>query len=173
MASSLPPNWEERVDPRTGRQYFVNHTTKETTWERPVVTAEFKPSLPPGWEERVDPQSGNKFYVNHNTRETTWTDPRTIVQPPNNRAAANGSSVNYPSVSGVSGGVATQEPVFTGTVRSSSNSSTWKCSKCTYENLKTASSCAVCGNPSPNSNTNSSKNVAPASEPGISLVLFL
>ena len=134
MASSLPPNWEERVDPRTGRQYFVNHTTKETTWERPAVTAEFKASLPPGWEERVDPQSGNKFYVNHNTRETTWTDPRTIVQPPNNSAAANESSVNYPSFSGVSGGVATQEPVFTGTVRSSSNSSTWKCSKCTYEN---------------------------------------
>ena len=31
----LPPNWEERVDPSTGRAYFINHVTRTTSWERP------------------------------------------------------------------------------------------------------------------------------------------
>lgn len=36
----LPPDWEERKD-RNGRSYYVDHTTRTTTWERPQP-------LPPG-----------------------------------------------------------------------------------------------------------------------------
>ncbi|XP_065060296.1 E3 ubiquitin-protein ligase NEDD4-like isoform X2 [Rhopilema esculentum] len=30
----LPPNWEERQD-ANGRTFYINHTTRDTTWERP------------------------------------------------------------------------------------------------------------------------------------------
>ncbi|RNF27491.1 putative NEDD4-like E3 ubiquitin-protein ligase WWP1 [Trypanosoma conorhini] len=96
--NALPPFWEERLDPKSGRKFYVNHQTRETTWTRPPPpTPAVAPqpaqqphmgaplhgdahtlglsALPPFWEERVDPKSGRKFYVNHQTRETTWTRP--------------------------------------------------------------------------------------------------
>ncbi|KAK8747252.1 hypothetical protein OTU49_016713, partial [Cherax quadricarinatus] len=62
----LPPGWEMRYD-HYGRRYYVDHTTRSTTWERP------KP-LPVGWEARRDPR-GRVYYVDHNTRTTTWQRP--------------------------------------------------------------------------------------------------
>ncbi|XP_045135251.1 E3 ubiquitin-protein ligase Su(dx)-like isoform X1 [Portunus trituberculatus] len=62
----LPPGWEMRYD-QFGRRYYVDHTTRSTTWERP------KP-LPAGWEARRDPR-GRVYYVDHNTRTTTWQRP--------------------------------------------------------------------------------------------------
>ncbi|XP_042236301.1 E3 ubiquitin-protein ligase Su(dx)-like isoform X2 [Homarus americanus] len=62
----LPPGWEMRYD-QYGRRYYVDHTTRSTTWERP------KP-LPAGWEARRDPR-GRVYYVDHNTRTTTWQRP--------------------------------------------------------------------------------------------------
>ncbi|KAG2392582.1 hypothetical protein C9374_011307 [Naegleria lovaniensis] len=32
----LPYGWEERLDPGTGRTYFIDHNTKRTQWNRPV-----------------------------------------------------------------------------------------------------------------------------------------
>ena len=32
---TLPPNWEEYFDSKSGQKYYVNHITKTTTWERP------------------------------------------------------------------------------------------------------------------------------------------
>lgn len=31
----LPPGWQEAKDPSTGRPYYINHQTQQTTWERP------------------------------------------------------------------------------------------------------------------------------------------
>ncbi|XP_047469714.1 E3 ubiquitin-protein ligase wwp-1-like isoform X2 [Penaeus chinensis] len=62
----LPHGWEMRHD-QYGRRYYVDHTTRSTTWERP------KP-LPAGWEARRDPR-GRVYYVDHNTRTTTWQRP--------------------------------------------------------------------------------------------------
>jgi len=36
----LPPNWEERTDPNTGRTYYVNLIARTSQWERPVVVDE-------------------------------------------------------------------------------------------------------------------------------------
>ncbi|KAK7075175.1 WW domain containing E3 ubiquitin protein ligase 1 [Halocaridina rubra] len=63
---ALPTGWEMRFD-QYGRRYYVDHTTRSTTWERP------KP-LPQGWEARRDPR-GRVYYVDHNTRTTTWQRP--------------------------------------------------------------------------------------------------
>ena len=31
----LPPGFEERCDPESGRKYYINHATRETSWTRP------------------------------------------------------------------------------------------------------------------------------------------
>jgi hypothetical protein len=33
--TTLPPNWEERTAP-DGRLYYIDHSTRTTTWTRPV-----------------------------------------------------------------------------------------------------------------------------------------
>ncbi|CAB4054119.1 unnamed protein product [Lepeophtheirus salmonis] len=33
----LPPGWDSKFDPRTGRYYFINHYTMSTSWEDPRV----------------------------------------------------------------------------------------------------------------------------------------
>ena len=43
--------WERSVDPSTGREFWLNHATHETSWTPPAESAS---SLPPGWEERKD-----------------------------------------------------------------------------------------------------------------------
>nr|VZI44916.1 unnamed protein product [Spirometra erinaceieuropaei] len=63
----LPPHWERRIDPASGRTYFVDHLTRRTQWELPQA-------LPPGWERRVD-ANNRVYYVDHNTRTTTWHPP--------------------------------------------------------------------------------------------------
>jgi hypothetical protein len=39
---SLPAGWEEAVDPRTGKTYYMDHLTKTTHWSLPpaIPTAE-------------------------------------------------------------------------------------------------------------------------------------
>jgi hypothetical protein len=64
--------WEVKLD-RNQRPYYVDHNTKNTTWQRPVPLPN-EPMLPPGWERRVDPR-GRTYYVDHNTRTTTWQMP--------------------------------------------------------------------------------------------------
>ncbi|KAL5237168.1 hypothetical protein ACI65C_004578 [Semiaphis heraclei] len=62
----LPAGWEMRFD-SFERQYYVDHNTKSTSWERPQP-------LPAGWELRRD-NRGRIYYVDHNTRTTTWQRP--------------------------------------------------------------------------------------------------
>lgn len=82
----LPPGWTEANDPSSGRAYFVNANTGETTWERPKsgppVMAALPPpgpagggALPPGWSAQVDPASGRTYYVNSVTGATSWEFP--------------------------------------------------------------------------------------------------
>lgn len=35
-SSGLPPGWEEKQDEK-GRSYYIDHNTRTTTWERPIV----------------------------------------------------------------------------------------------------------------------------------------
>jgi len=36
LKQGLPPNWVMHVDPKTGKEYYHNFETKETTWEKPT-----------------------------------------------------------------------------------------------------------------------------------------
>eukprot|EP00750_Incisomonas_marina_P033835 INCI9980.1.p1 GENE.INCI9980.1~~INCI9980.1.p1 ORF type:complete len:2208 (-),score=428.99 INCI9980.1:1729-8187(-) len=72
----LPRGWDERVDEKSGRTYYVNHETRQTSWTLPSE----KP-LPPGWEQQYD-EKGRVFFINHEREITTWTDPRNVPQQP-------------------------------------------------------------------------------------------
>ncbi|KAF7288526.1 E3 ubiquitin-protein ligase [Mycena chlorophos] len=81
----LPMGWEERRTPE-GRPYFVDHSTRSTTWVDPrrgqqpaappaaVNNANLGP-LPSGWEMRLT-STARVYFVDHNTKTTTWDDPR-------------------------------------------------------------------------------------------------
>ena len=57
----LPPGWEAKYDSRTGKYYFINHYTKETTWEDPrfVPGPEEDPEEDP--EEAPDSATGSNI----------------------------------------------------------------------------------------------------------------
>ena len=55
-----------------GRQYYVDHTTKTTSWTHPGEEEEVP--LPAGWECRRTSQ-GREYYVDHTTKTTSWTPP--------------------------------------------------------------------------------------------------
>lgn len=68
----LPPNWEYRSDPASGKIYFVNVVTKASQWDRPTLEDS---DFPLNWEKRTDPASGKPYYVNVVTKESRWTKP--------------------------------------------------------------------------------------------------
>jgi hypothetical protein len=79
-ASCPHPDWVERIDKNSGKPYYVNHTTKETSWTRPAhptagITSSASTSVHSDWVERIDKKSGKPYYVNHTTKETSWTKP--------------------------------------------------------------------------------------------------
>ncbi|KAG5508821.1 hypothetical protein JKF63_05323 [Porcisia hertigi] len=99
LSSALPDGWEERLDPKTNRAFYVNHKSRTTTWERPQSSATAHlgiakvsshasggsaTSLPAPWEARVDPATGRTFYINHATKTTSWEPPAVglSVAPP-------------------------------------------------------------------------------------------
>jgi len=88
----LPIGWDVRVD-STGRPYFVDHNTRNTTYVHPITR---QITLPPGWEVRMDPR-GRPYYVDHNTRSTTYVPP--WLSPPSTASASASSSSSSSSSS--------------------------------------------------------------------------
>merc|ERR1711879_153370 len=85
----LPHGWEQHHDPASGRPYFRNVATNETTWTPPSAPVHPAPApgpapghpqpaphgLPPGWEQSSDPATGRPYFFNHATGATSWTPP--------------------------------------------------------------------------------------------------
>ena len=46
-APTLPPGWESRLDPVTGRTFYIDHNTKTTSWALPQA-AQPEPEIPSG-----------------------------------------------------------------------------------------------------------------------------
>ncbi|KAL9604228.1 MAG: hypothetical protein Q9219_000626 [cf. Caloplaca sp. 3 TL-2023] len=77
----LPRGWEEAKNAE-GQTFYIDHTTRTTTWTRPnpvvlqdklTTVTEDKP-LPEGWEQRRTSEN-RVYYVDHNTRTTSWVRP--------------------------------------------------------------------------------------------------
>lgn len=94
---NLPVGWAAMVDPATGRTYYFNAATQETSWTVPdvavvagtVVATSDPPGggaapgaapaysaepLPEGWSEATDPSTGNTYY-HHTNGQTAWERP--------------------------------------------------------------------------------------------------
>jgi hypothetical protein len=68
----LLPGWEQVHDPASGRPYFCNRATGETSWTPPPMGG---PRLPLGWEQVHDHVSGRPYFCNRATGQTSWTPP--------------------------------------------------------------------------------------------------
>jgi len=83
-AAPLPPGWEQQTDPTSGKPYWCNRSTGESSWTPPAAPAPAPapapvpaagPALPQGWETATDPSSGKIYYFNRGTGETKWEPP--------------------------------------------------------------------------------------------------
>jgi len=89
----MPGNpWISEVDPTSGKTFYVNESTGETTWQVPfgfgtssaTTTASAAPAAAAAaspWISEVDPASGDTFYVNESTGVTTWQKPVDFTSP--------------------------------------------------------------------------------------------
>lgn len=100
--------WTEAVDPKTGKTYYYNKSTKAVQWKKPadydaglpasqsshkpspssVEAAGDKPEAPADdpdnnpafWAEVVDPKTQKKYYYNKKTKKTSWKRPPCLAE---------------------------------------------------------------------------------------------
>ena len=74
---NLPPDWEELIEPKTGKKYYACHTTKHTQWLNPTIpVGKIMPNgIPYGWEKEYDSKTKQHYYINHVGKFTTWNPP--------------------------------------------------------------------------------------------------
>ncbi len=86
--TALPPGWQAGFDTQYQRTYYYNHSTGETTWEKPkwepaaavapVAPPEATPAALPAsarWETAIDTARGKPYFYNHATGESAWALP--------------------------------------------------------------------------------------------------
>ncbi|KAF1743850.1 hypothetical protein MXB_2365 [Myxobolus squamalis] len=78
QAQPLPPGWEQRLDER-GRVYYIDHTNRTTTWQRPnQVTVEayrrFNLARNTGWH--TTRENYNNRFLFENLENVIELDPR-------------------------------------------------------------------------------------------------
>lgn len=93
------PGWIAKEDPTTGKTYYYNKETRETTWKQPTdyvdpaastVVAPAPASVPAtaalatdnDWVAKLDPKSEKMYYYNRKTKETTWEMPASMSTAP-------------------------------------------------------------------------------------------
>ena len=57
FCAPLPPGWEERFDPSSGRKFYVDYVNKSTSWARPTAAAPASGASAVSTEEHATPWS--------------------------------------------------------------------------------------------------------------------
>jgi len=77
LPSAAP--WRQLMDGSSGRPYWHNSDTGETTWEEPLPRPQSLPqplaAAPSSWEALLDGASGRSYFHNRLTGETRWEAP--------------------------------------------------------------------------------------------------
>ena len=78
---SLSNNWKEVIDSGTGKAYFWNTVTNETTWDRPATAlicgTDEKLT---GWVKKVHPSTKQEYYFHVETGKITNERPSNLSQ---------------------------------------------------------------------------------------------
>jgi len=78
--TQLPENWVTEYDDNSGKYYYRNVQTNETSWEFPVYNyniEEYEKDLPIGWKVSYA-SDGQIYYYNEYTNETSWDKPKQV-----------------------------------------------------------------------------------------------
>ena len=94
----MQPPWAATVDAASGRTYYYNSDTGETTWTLPDTAA-----LPAPWSAALDPTSGRTYYYRTDTGETSWTRPNRDAVPSLSSAVPPSGSAPAAEVTSVHG----------------------------------------------------------------------
>ncbi len=80
----LAHGWREKVDPASGKTFYVHDEHQKTEWTRPINKREGKEEkegpLPEEWREEVNPASGQPFYVHDGDQITQWVRPKHTLE---------------------------------------------------------------------------------------------
>jgi hypothetical protein len=65
-ANQLPKGWQQCISKTSGRTYYYNRSTGESTFIMPKPTDEIaeENALPPGWAEMTSKTTGKIYYWN-------------------------------------------------------------------------------------------------------------
>ena len=95
------------LDPHTGKTYYVNSATGQTTWELPRAVP--PRALPRGWINITDDASGATYYHNASTGATSWTHPGDDVPRVSGSDSGSGSGSGSSSSTEDEGGAGARE----------------------------------------------------------------
>lgn len=74
MTATIKASWKQGADALTGKNYFYNYVTGETSWEPPD---DWKAPVSDIWMRQID-EKGNVYYYNMKTQESQWLPPCNI-----------------------------------------------------------------------------------------------
>lgn len=63
-----PDGIEAKIDPKTGRTFYVDHFLKKTSWDAPR-------KIPVGWERSFDSRTQKIYYIDHVHKKTQYAHP--------------------------------------------------------------------------------------------------
>ncbi|KAH9260037.1 hypothetical protein BASA81_001809 [Batrachochytrium salamandrivorans] len=134
-------DWEQQTDPTSGKVFYVNHATQQTSWTLPVNLP-----LPQGWEENRDEQ-GRTYFSQPSTGKRSWQDPRLGASPASSSYPSLATPTSFTQASTASAPLSEQRFQLLPASNSGSNngnSSTWSCPSCTLQNSNSSNKCQAC-----------------------------
>eukprot|EP01083_Nonionella_stella_P114273 337688_1 len=118
-------DWVSVQDPSSGKTYYANTKTRETSWDVPPGFQQQRPSntgAASKWKKAHDPNSNKDYWFHVDTKETTWTMPKELAGRGGGADAAmkatkedikRGSVINFDAASAMK---ATKEDIKRGSV---------------------------------------------------------
>ncbi|KAL3514364.1 hypothetical protein ACH5RR_027081 [Cinchona calisaya] len=119
---STSSNWQE-FESSTGRTYYYNKVTQQSSWEKPVelMTPTERADASTVWKEFTT-QEGRKYYYNKETKESKWTIPEDLklAREQADKAASLGAQLEL-GVPAAATGPSVEQPSLVTSINSTSS----------------------------------------------------